>query len=441
MNAVCVKSLLLIFAIFILGCNDGNDGENVVCLGDPLQGESSTPNILFILMDDVGIDAFSGYDIGAVKPNTPNIDQLAANGITFDNVWVNPVCSPTRASIITGRYGYHTNVLNPQSLGTLSTDETSIQQYMTQNLTNKYDHALIGKWHLGGDPRDFEMDYYAGSLSGGLPDYNSWNFTFNGETNNSTDYATTFYTDQAISWINERPSDQPWFCWLAYNAAHTPFHLPPAEMHSQGDLPTDEASIDANPLPYYMAMIESIDYEIGRMISSIPLEDYENTVVIVLGDNGTPNQVAQAPYTSNRAKGTMFQGGVHVPMIVAGKDVRGNVREAALINGTDLFTTFLNIAGSSTTELHNSKSFKHLLDGPSEDTREFIYAEVTTDNNSGWTIRNNQYKFINNDNSNNRFYDLFADPYEQTNLLMGTLTNEQQAARVALIAAANEIRQ
>ncbi len=442
MKHVFVIILLIYAGCFVSSCDSDNDPLVEECIGSPTETESTTPNILFIIMDDIGVDAFPGYDIGAIKPNTPNIDQLVSAGITFDNVWVNPVCSPTRATIITGKYGFHTNVLNPQDLGTLATDETSIFQYMDQNLGNNYDHTLIGKWHLGGDPRDFDMDYYAGSLTGGVPDYSSWNFTVNGSTNNSTEYATSKYTQEAIDWINSRETNQSWFCWLAYNAAHTPFHLPPAEMHNQGNLPTDEVSIDANPLPYYMAMIESIDYQIGEIKNAMSVEDFENTVIILLGDNGTPGQVAQSPYTSNRSKGSMFQGGVHVPMIIAGKDVtRQNVREAALINSTDLFTTFLNIAGAEIDEIHNSKSFAHLLNSSSTDTREYVYAEVSMDNMSGYTIRNEQYKLIVNDNSNNRFYDLLADPYESTNLLMGGLTAEQQAARQALIAEAAEIRQ
>ena len=442
MKQVYVITLLVISSLLIFGCKSGDDTANETCIGNPGVGESTTPNMLLIILDDVGIDAFPGYDIGDVKPTTPNMDQLAASGITFDNVWVNPVCSPTRATIITGKYGYHTNVLNPSNLGTLSTDETSIQQYMDQNLSTPYDHAVIGKWHLGGDPRDFGMDYYAGSLSGGVPDYSSWNFTVDGNSSNSSEYVSSVYTQEAIDWINGRAANQPWFCWLAYNAAHTPFHLPPTEMHSQGNLPSDQASIDANPLPYYMAMIESIDYQIGEIKNAMSVEDFENTVIIVLGDNGTPGQVAQSPFTSNRSKGSMFQGGVNVPMIIAGKNViRQSVREDALINSTDLFTTFLNIAGSDITEIHNSQSFAHLLTASSEDTREYIYAEVTMDNTSGYTIRNDQYKLIVNDSTNNRFYDLFADPYESTNLFMGGLNDEEQVARAALIAAAEAIRQ
>ena len=213
-------------------------------------------------------------------------------------------------------------------------------------------------------------------------------------------------------------------------------------MHSQGNLPQNQASINDNPLPYFMAMIESIDFQIGEIKAAMTPEDFDNTTIVILGDNGSPGSVAQAPF-NGRAKGNLHQGGVNTPMIVSGKSVtRQNARESALINSTDLFTTFLNIAGSNITEMNNSKSFEHLLTGSAGENREFVYAEVSGTNNSGYTIRNEQYKLIVNEGSPNFFYDLLADPEEATNLLSGGgLTDEQQAARSALAAEANAIRQ
>src|SRR5690606_18182498 len=107
----------------------------------------------------------------------------------------------------------------------------------------------------------------------------------------------------------------PWFCWLAYTAPHAPFHLPPVNMHTRGALPTDQASIDADPLPYYLAMVESLDFEIGRLFGAIPPADLANTVIIFIGDNGTDRNVVQLPYPMNHAKGSLYEGGVHVPLV------------------------------------------------------------------------------------------------------------------------------
>lgn len=104
----------------------------------------------------------------------------------------------------------------------------------------------------------------------------------------------------AIDWKAEQ--EKPWFLWLAYNAPHTPFHLPPSELHSQKDLDDSQSTIDENPLPYYIAALEAMDSEIGRFLDSLSETEQENTLIIFIGDNGTPNQVAQAPYTNRTAK-------------------------------------------------------------------------------------------------------------------------------------------
>ena len=158
------------------------------------------------------------------------------------------------------------------------------------------------------------VDYFAGLLGGGVQSYTNWDLNENGVTTTSTAYTTTKFTDLAIDWVSAQ--SQPWFLWLAYNAPHTPFHLPPTNLHNQGDLPADDASIEANPLPYYQAMIEAMDSEMGRLLSTMTQEDRDNTLIIFVGDNGTPSEVVQE-YNSNRAKGSIYQGGVNVPMVIS----------------------------------------------------------------------------------------------------------------------------
>ena len=283
----------------------------------------------------------------------PILESLMDTGIRFNNVWSNPTCTPTRASIITGKYGFRTGVTKVDDV--LATSETSIQSYLTNNGASDYAHAVIGKWHLSRNenhPNDMGIDYYAGVLGGGVQSYWNWNLTVNGQTNNSSEYTTTKFTDLAIDWIEDQ--SQPWFLWLAYNAPHTPFHSPPSHLHSQGALPEDEASINANPLPYYMAMIEAMDSEMGRLISSMSQEERDNTVIIFIGDNGTPGQVIQE-HTRFRAKGSVYEGGVNVPMVISGKDVsRMNTTDDSILNATDLFATIANIAGISGCLLYTS---------------------------------------------------------------------------------------
>ena len=138
---------------------------------------------------------------------------------------------------------------------------------------------------------------------------------------------------------------------------------------------------------------------------------------IFIGDNGTPNQVAQ-DYNSNRVKGTVYQGGVNVPMIVSGKDVtRINAIENALINTTDLFATILELAGGTTSQINDSRSFKDLLSSTNVETRDYIYTEIGSQGSSNYTIRNTTHKYINFANGNEALYNLSIDPLEGTNLL------------------------
>ncbi len=393
---------------------------------------SSKPNILLIIADDFGLDACPNYDIGAIKPNMPHLQEIINNGITFDNFWAFPMCSPTRASILTGKYGIKTGVLNASNASTIGANEKTIQTYLDEQLGEKYNHSIIGKWHLSNNepnrPTEMGIDYYAGLLSGSVSSYNDWNLVENGVSNPSTDYITTKTTDLAIDWINNQ--DNNWFCWLAYTAPHTPFHLPPTEMHSQGNLPIDQASIEANPQPYFMSMAESMDYEIGRLLDNIPQDERDNTIIIFMGDNGTAGEVIQSPYVSNRSKGSIYQGGIAVPLIVSGKGVsRIGVRDTNLINSTDLFITIAQITGINVNEYENSKSFYPLLTNATSNNRTYNYSEVLNDSptKSGYTIRDNTYKLFVFDNGTERFYNLNHDPYE-TNNIINNLINEEQVA-------------
>ncbi|MCG8410383.1 MAG: sulfatase-like hydrolase/transferase [Bacteroidales bacterium] len=432
-----LKYISGIFCIILLlqSCSKDDNNETL---------NSSKPNILLIIADDFGLDACPGYNIGTTKPNMPHLQNMINNGITFDNFWAFPMCSPTRASILTGKYGVKTGVLNASNASTINANEKTLQTYLDEKLGKVYSHSIIGKWHLSNGepnrPTQMGIDYYAGLLSGSVNSYYDWNLVENGISNPSSEYITTKITDLAINWINNQ--DKNWFCWLAYSVPHTPFHLPPAQMHSQGNLPTDQTSINANPQPYFIAMVESMDYEIGRLLNSIPQDELNNTIIIFMGDNGTAGQVIQNPYVSNRSKGSIYQGGIAVPLVVTGKGItRTGVRDKNLISSTDLFVTIAQIAGINTSEYENSISFYSLFTKATTNNRNYNYSEVLNDLpiKSGYTIRNNTYKLIKLDNGTERFYNLIKDPYE-TNNLIDRLTTNEQIVYNQLIHEANQIR-
>ena len=446
------KKILLLSTLLLLGISCKKEAVETIdpiidVVIDPvIIPTSKPPNILFIIADDVGIEATPGYPIGVIKPYMPNLERLAAEGITFENVWAYPVCSPTRASIITGKTGYRTGVLNAENASTIPLSEITLHSFLDENTNAAYSHAILGKWHLSRNepnrPTEMGVGHYAGLLGGGVADYSSWSFTQNGETNNSTEYITTKITDLAIEWIGEQ--EKPWFCWVAYTAPHTPFHLPPTNMHSQGELPADQNSIDNNPLPYFMAMTESVDFEMGRILQSIPADELENTTIIFLGDNGSHPKVIQAPFDRNKSKGSLYQGGLHVPLIISGKSVsRINARDQSLINSSDLFATIAEMAGVTLPSYQDSYSFNSLLSAEEQGQRAFNHSEVlnTNPSKSGYTVRSLNYKLIVFDDGEEEFYDLIQDPYESTNLFDEALTDGQQMALLELQAKAREIRQ
>lgn len=429
-----MRQLIFLFSISILiGCSTDNDSNAVTV------PTTNNPNILFIIADDLGKDAINGFSEGSIKPNTPNIDAIRISGLSFNKFWTNPTCSPSRASMITGKYGYRTGV--KWAGDELNNSENILQNYIKTETNNQYTTAVIGKWHLAGDfnttfnPEDLGMDYYAGLLSGG-GGYTQWNFTEDGNTSIESTYITEKFTDLSIDWVNVQ--DKPWFLWLAYTAPHTPFHVPPAEMHSQGNLP--EYSTGMDPIPYYMAAIEAMDYQIGRLLDSLTEEEENNTVIIFIGDNGTPNQVAQSPYSASTAKGSLYQGGINVPMFISGKGILHFGSDDNLITSTDLFATISEIAGVNVAQINDSKSFKSLL-SQTNTIRNYQYAEKDDGMNDLWTISNGNYKIIEYGNRDQEMYDLSLDPYEQNNLLNGTLSTTELNIKTELETELLNIRQ
>ncbi|OIQ30352.1 MAG: sulfatase [Bacteroidetes bacterium MedPE-SWsnd-G2] len=422
-----------IFLIIIVGCSSN---EQTPTISNPIE---DSPNILLIIADDLGKDALSGFSEGTIKPFTPNLDAIRNSGLTFNNFWSYPTCSPTRAAILTGKYGHHTDV--KWAGDEINLSETILQTYINQQTNNRYSTAVIGKWHLSGNSSNFNpeslgIDYYAGLIRGEAQSYYNWMLTENGNGQLETEYSTTKFTQLAKTWISEQ--DKPWFLWLAYNAPHTPFHNPPNVMHSQGNLPEFSDGMEATP--YYMAAIEAMDYQIGELLESIPTDQRENTVILFLGDNGTPNEVVQSPYSFFTAKGSLNQGGINVPMFIAGKGVSKTGIENSLINSTDLFATISQIAGVNSTEIHDSKSFKSLLTN-AEAIREYQYSEKDDGTNQLWTISNGSYKLIENANGNQQFYFLENDPYEQNHLPTGILTADQYSIKLDLESEIDNIRQ
>lgn len=319
---------------------------------------SPVRNFLVLVGDDLGVDMVGAYGVGTDRPPTPNLDALAARGVLFANAWSNPVCSPTRATLQTGRYSLRTGIgMGVPCLTTpygLPDKEVTLAEMLQFSSAGAYATAAIGKWHLstnlGQDlrlaPNDQGYDHYEGHLCGEVGDYYHWLKTTNGQNSLVNEYVTTHNTNAALEWISG--ATEPWLCYVSYNNPHTPFHAPPQHLHTS-DL-SGEPPPSASPRPYYKAQVEAMDTEIGRLLAGLGPK-LGRTNIFFVGDNGTPGPVIRPPFTALQGKGTLYQGGIHVPLIVTGPDVKRRGTCEALVGTVDLFATLAEIAGVKVDEL------------------------------------------------------------------------------------------
>jgi len=383
---------------------------------------TSQPNVLLIIADDLGLDSSAQYRLSTDLPHTPNLDSLALNGIVFDNAWATPACTTTRGTLITGLHGVNSGIDTVPNK--MDTSLNTIQRLLKNNRqTTSYQSAVIGKWHLAGrnpdhsHPNQSGVDFYSGNIAGVMEHYNQWELTHNGVTSESTEYHTTAISDTAIDWIAQQKD--PWFVWLAYAAPHSPFHLPPADLHSR-KLSGSQKDIKTNKREYYLASIEAMDTSIGRVVNSLTPEQRDNTLIIYLGDNGTPGPVAdKAVFPRSRAKGSLFEGGIRVPMTISGAGVaRTGQREKALVNTVDLYATIAEATGAGIIKNIDGYSLYKLLSDATAETRKYNYTEFNGKRINGWTVRNKNYKLIQSDDGVQQLYNLSTDLKESNNLLL-----------------------
>jgi len=392
------------------------------------------PNILVIIADDMGVDAMSAYGIGTNQPNTPFLDSLINEGILFENAWGYPSCSPSRAAMLTGRYSHKTGTLNSNSL---RLSEETLFEYVDSITGSAYADAAFGKWHLSTNtdaeihPNNQGADHFDGYLSSDTGDYFDWERVRNGVTDSVHTYLTTYLTNRAINWIDGQT--QPWFVWMAHQAPHEPVHIPPDSLYTHTNT--------NGRLNKYMCMIESIDHETKRLYNSLTQAEKDNTLVIFVGDNGTPNALLQA-YPTDHGKGTLYEGGIRVPMLMSGFGVnRVNEREDAMVSLLDIFGTIGELLGDNLSGgYHNSFSLFPLLTDANAPVRKYNYTEYrSTTYNDYRAIRNQQYKLIFKEDGSRELYDLGIDPLETDDLMLYPLTPELRTLITAFEAEA-EIR-
>lgn len=334
-------------------------------------------NVLIVLLDDIGVDKTSAYDVGLRPPPTPTLERLAKEGVLFRNAYANPSCSATRATLLTGQHAMR------HGFGrALSVKEPPLSP-QTWTLAEALRHAghgtaVIGKWHLGPPPGpgDHGFDHVAVSTGnlvlGASRGYSQWWRVEDGVGALTTTYATTDSVDSTLAYIDR--ATEPWFVYLALHAAHAPFHVPPNHLHPFrfDGRPSDADKFDA--------MVSAADHELGRLVAALDAREDETTI-FVMGDNGTPGVAVRPPQDAERAKATHFEGGIRVPLIVRGPVVQDPGRTTdALVSVVDLYPTVLEVAGVSWPEPLVDKldgvSFLPVLSSPgSRGPRRWMYTE------------------------------------------------------------------
>lgn len=415
---------------------------------------SAQSNTILIIADDMGTDYCGFYEDAADTAKMPNIRSLLSRGVRFKNAWGTPLCSPTRASIITGRYPFRHGVgtvIDNMSLSDLDTSEMALPKLLRNNAPTRFSTAQVGKWHLSKQstatlnyPKIFGYDYFSGLFVGAMQNYSNWTKITNGVSRTVTTYATTETVNDAISWLDTVQRNKPFFLWMGFNAPHSPFHSPPDSLHTVQGLTGTTQHINQNPKLYYKAMIEALDTEIGRLISYLHATNrFQNTNIIFIGDNGQVRQISQINDLTH-VKGTLYQYGVRIPFIISGPSVvQPNRVSDALVSVTDLYSTILEM--SDFTNWSNSiplskqptdaQSILPILKNTATQVRTWNFTEqfkATPDSIDGKAIRNSIYKLIHFENNKQAFYNLITDPNEQTNLLTRALTSTELSNYISL---------
>ncbi len=359
------------------------------------------PNILFILADDLGWGdvGFHGSEI-----KTPHIDKLAAAGARLEQFYVQPVCSPTRAAFMTGRYpirhGLHIGVVRPWARYGLPLDERTLPQALKEA---GYATAITGKWHLGHFepaylPTHRGFDHQYGHYNGAL-DYNTherdggFDWHRDDKVNRDEGYSTHLLAREASRLIAEHDASRPLFLYVPFNAVHSPHQVPERYMEPYANLKGNRRT--------YAGMLAAMDEAIGQIVGALDTKGLrKNTLIFFCSDNGGPSPGVVTSNGPLRAgKATLYEGGVRVPAVAVwdGKIKAGSVVDAAL-HMVDWYPTLLKLAGVSLAQknpLDGRDAWPAITQGAATPHEDILHNITAT----GGAVRMGDWKLIVNGNA------------------------------------------
>jgi len=355
--------------------------------------EAQKPNIIHIVADDLGWKDV-GFN-GSTDIKTPNLDKLAAEGANFSQFYVQPMCTPTRAALMTGRYpfryGLQTAVIPSVSAYGLDTTEWLMPQVLKEA---GYKTAIIGKWHLGHAdkkywPKQRGFDYQYGAIIGELDyfthdEHGVLDWFRDNEPVKEEGYTTTLIGKDAAKLIENHDTTTPLYLYLTFNAPHTPYQAPQEYIDRYKNIedPTRRT---------YAAMVTAMDDEIGRVVAALEKKGMrENTMILFHSDNGGPRNpmftgvmadvtkiklpADNGPY--REGKGTLYEGATRV---CAFANWPGHIKAGAvagLIHAVDIYPTFAALAGAATAKskpLDGVNVWDTIADGKPSPRTEMVY--------------------------------------------------------------------
>jgi arylsulfatase A-like enzyme len=393
------------------------------------------PHIVHIVADDLGWGDV-GYHGAVTDLKTPNIDKLAASGVRLEQFYVQPLCTPTRAALLTGRYPFRYGLQSfviPVSLDYgLPTDERTLPQVLK---AAGYRTAIIGKWHLGHAERKYwpmergfdsqygflgdQIDYFKHEVNG-APDWHR-----NEQPLREEGYATTLIGQEAVRLIEQHDPNTPLYLYLAFNAPHSPYMAPKEYLDRF-------ASIADVHRRTYVAMISALDDEVGHVLDALDRKQLrDRTLVVFHSDNGgvvDPKTAGEQPIekaiASNgpfrEGKGTIYEGGTRVVAMASwpGRIAPGGTVDQP-IHAVDLFPTFVALAGGSGgagagKPLDGSDVWATISRGEPSPRTEVVYNIEPAVGG----VRQGNWKLVWHAQlpAKRELFDLAADPYEKKNL-------------------------
>lgn len=442
------KILFVLLAnLILIGCSQDSN-------------KTKRPNVIIVVTDDQGFGDLGYY--GNPHVQTPTLDSFAKESVRFDQFIVSPVCAPTRASLMTGRYSLRTGVRDTYRGGAImATEEITVAEMLKDA---GYTTGMVGKWHLGDNypsrPQDQGFDFTLRHLSGGIGQPGDWPNTKkgqrsyfdpilwkNGEMYQSKGYCTDVFTEAAMDFV-EANKEQPFFLYLSYNAPHAPLQVPQEYYDRYKDIdPSTGFENDGTPFPEMddrmkenarkvYAMVSNIDDNLKRLfkqLEDLKLED--NTLVIFMTDNGHQHDRYAAGMRGR--KSFVYEGGVRVPSFWRlPSKFKGDRDIKTPAAHYDVLPTLADLCYGQlpSDRIIDGKSLVPLLSNENStlDNRTFLRSWVRggPEKYNNISIRKEQYKLVGNteDTAGIEAFELFnilEDPYEQNNII-GTNNLEAQ---------------